>query len=306
MSSRILVTGVNGYLGSRCIQRLAREGSRDVIALWHQSNDRLLANPPSNIHYEQCDLTNQASVHAVLRRWQFTKVLHASALLPDGRADYAERARAVNVLATKNLAAAAADAGCERFVYCSTINVYGTVACPTSGWTEEVAVAPANIYGRTKYDGEEAVRIACAGSRMTGFSLRLAGVHGPGRRGGVVFHAVDASLTGRTLRLDNPATAFQLLFLDDAVNALVGALDVPAVGSHQPINVASHRFASMREMVDRIASLSGSAPVIDETGVRTAEAAVMNTERMVRLLSAPPSNVESRLREIIAWVRAGE
>lgn len=106
-------------------------------------------------------------------------VVHLAALLhvvdppPELAAEY-ER---VNVGGTERLAAAAARAGVARFVFASTINVYG----PSVGrapWTEADPTAPRTPYARTKREAERVV-LGLAGGAV----LRLAAVYGPGMRG---------------------------------------------------------------------------------------------------------------------------
>ena len=181
MSGAILITGANGFFGSHCVERYSQEFDTKVIAIWQSNKDRLLVSPPANIHYVQCDLTDQQAVQALFSKWEVDRVFHAAALLPDGGPGYLHRAVSSNIVATANLVECAAKAGCRRFVYCSSISVYGSVPCPDSGWEEDIKVAPSCIYGWSKYAGEECLRIETSLNGLIGVSLRLAGIHGLGR-----------------------------------------------------------------------------------------------------------------------------
>jgi nucleoside-diphosphate-sugar epimerase len=298
MSGPILITGANGYLGSHCVEKFARTSEREIVAAWHFGDDRLVAKPPSHVHYEQCDLTDRVQVGALFRRWKIEKVLHAAALLPDGGPDYLPRAVQSNIAATANLVQCAAEGGCAHFVYCSTISVYGRLPCPQAGWDEGDPVAPSTVYGWSKYAGEECVRLCGRTGGFSAVSVRLAGIHGRGRRGGVVFQMARAALSGQPLVVNNPTGRFQLLFLDDAVHAIHLAVENPMPESFGCINVASQVFPSLRQMGERIVHICGSKSEI-QTGTTSADGdQVMNTGRMRRLLEFVPSDIEPHVRQI--------
>jgi nucleoside-diphosphate-sugar epimerase len=298
MSGRILITGANGYLGAHCVERCASTSEREVVAVWHAGSDRLLATPPSNIHYERCDVTNQAEIDELFRRWKIDKVIHTAALPPDGQPGYIRRAVLSNILATANLVERAADSGCTRFVYCSSTSVYGAAPCPEGGWEEDGQVLPSSVYGWTKHAGEECVRLPSGLGGLTGVSLRLAGIHGRGRRGGVAFHMIRAALAGQPLIVNNPTNRFQLLFLDDAVDAVLLALEPPLPNSYHCFNVASHVFPSLIQMAESIIATCGSKSVI-QIGTTGADMdQVMNTVRMRTSLGLAPDGIEPHLRQI--------
>src|SRR6266516_3682365 len=178
MANRLLITGANGYLGSACVSRLAHLAKAEVVAVWHAKSDRLEPDLPSHIHYERCDLTNRLDVERLFDRWGITAVIHTAALLPDEAPEYLYRTIQANIVATTNLVDCAVDSGCSRFVYTSSISVYGDAPCPEGGWDEEQPVAPSSIYAWSKYAGEEILRLRCVGGGLSGTSLRLAGIHG--------------------------------------------------------------------------------------------------------------------------------
>ena len=83
----------------------------------------------------------------------------------------------VNVLGTRPLAEQAAAASVKRFVFLSSVKVHGE-----SGLGERSAMAPADSYGASKQDGEDALRDV---ARRTGIELaiiRAPLVCGPGSK----------------------------------------------------------------------------------------------------------------------------
>jgi UDP-glucose 4-epimerase len=299
MSGAILITGANGYLGSKCIENFARLPDREIVATWHSGTDRLLQPPPSHVHYERSDLTDRAQLRSLLQRWRVQTVIHTAALLPDEGADYLVRAVQANVAATANLAQSAAEEGCARFVYCSSISVYGTSACPHAGWNEVDPVAPSTSYGWSKYAGEECVRL-CAAARagFSAMSLRLAGIHGQGRCRGALFHMTRAALAGEPLVVNGSTGRFQLLFLSDAVNAIRAAAERHPSNSFERINVASEVFPSLRQMAEGVIQACRSKSEIRMIAGTENGEQLMNTDRMKAFLVRPTAALAAQVREI--------
>ena len=298
MPGRLLVTGANGYLGAHCVARWAQSPSTDIVATWHAGTNRLLADPPSCVHYEPCDLTDPSAVDGLFRRWKIDAVVHTAALLPDEAPNYPERAVALNVAATTHLLERAVGAGCRRFVYCSSISTYGATPRPPAGWLEDAPVVPSSEYGWTKLAGEGSLQVASRMGGLTGVSLRLAGIHGGGRQSGAPFLMARAARAGTPITVHNPASRFQVLFADDAAEAVRLASDVALADAYRCVNVASHVFPSMTDLAVRIAALCGSSSAIDTSTRDTADDAVMNTARMGTLLGLVPGDVEAQLRAI--------
>jgi nucleoside-diphosphate-sugar epimerase len=113
-------------------------------------------------------------------------VLHLAAHLHVPRPTALDLARfeAVNVRATADLARAAATASVSRFIYFSSIAVYGSTP-PGSIADETTAPRPETPYAETKLRGESEV-LSIAGSRghpSPGVVLRLAAVYGERLKG---------------------------------------------------------------------------------------------------------------------------
>ncbi len=294
--SRILVTGANGYLGSRVVERCAALSDVHVDAVWHARDDSLARN--ANVQHHRCDLADRDAVARLFAAARVDAVIHTAALLPDGGPQYLSRAVTANVLGTAHLGECAAAAGVRRFVYCSSISVYGATPRPEAGWTEESVAAPVSPYGWSKFVGEECVRLACADSGLTGLSLRLAGIHGGPRRSGVLYQFMMAAAANKPLTVNDAGAPFQILFLGDAVDALWSAVSAPVDTPYVRINVASHVAPSMRRLAEDVVAAAGSPSTINDGAPGDGVGHVMNTDLMARLLRTRPEPLESRLRDL--------
>ncbi|RPI14993.1 MAG: dTDP-4-dehydrorhamnose reductase, partial [Lysobacterales bacterium] len=104
------------------------------------------------------DLARADAVTAKIRECTPDVVVNAAAYTAVDRAESEpELARRVNAEAPGAMARAAAELG-AAFVHYSTDYVFD--GSGTAPWTEQSPTAPLGVYGRTKFEGEEQVRVA--------------------------------------------------------------------------------------------------------------------------------------------------
>jgi dTDP-4-dehydrorhamnose reductase len=150
-SVRVLVTGANGLVGTKVLERLLHDPSTTPIGAFHQSraNEYLGEFPTWTL-----DVTSTANVDQVLDEAHPDAVIHAGAFT---NVDAAERdrdaAQATNERGTAHLARACAARGI-RLVYLSTEYVFDGAAGP---YREDDPVNPRGWYAQTKEAGERAV-----------------------------------------------------------------------------------------------------------------------------------------------------
>lgn len=151
---RILVTGANGLVGTKVLERLLHDPAAEPLGAYHQSRtNEYLGDFP----FWWLDVSNAEDVERVLDEAQPDAVIHAGAFT---NVDAAERdrdlAQAINAEGTANLARACAARGL-RLVYLSTEYVFDGTAGP---YRETDPVCPQGWYAQTKLAGEDAVRAA--------------------------------------------------------------------------------------------------------------------------------------------------
>lgn len=153
-SSRILVTGAAGFIGSNLCEALLQFGSEvvglDNFATGHKKNlSSLLDN--NNFTFIEGDIRNLSDCHTACENVDF--VLHQAALgsVPRSLNDPIT-SNDVNVGGFLNMLVAARDAGVKRFVYAASSSTYGdSKALPK---IEENIGKPLSPYAITKYVNE--------------------------------------------------------------------------------------------------------------------------------------------------------
>ncbi|MGC2791958.1 MAG: dTDP-4-dehydrorhamnose reductase, partial [Candidatus Sulfotelmatobacter sp.] len=136
---RVAVIGANGQLGHDLVRAFADQGD-EVRALTH----------------EDVELSSLESVAACLRTTSAEVVINTAAMHHvESCEQQPEKARKVNVVGARNLAAATSDLG-SVLIHVSTDYVFdGTKGEP---YVESDQARPLNVYGRTKLEGERFVQ----------------------------------------------------------------------------------------------------------------------------------------------------
>jgi UDP-glucose 4-epimerase len=177
------------------------------------------------VHHTVADITDHAALASATEG--IDVVVHLAALLHDLRlpSDESEYRR-TNVEGTRAVLAAARARGVKRFVFASTIAVYGSAR---SGALDEAAVtAPDTPYSRSKEEAErELGRFATGGYPPEVVVLRLAAVYGPGIKGNYD-RLVRAIARRRFVTIGGGTNRRTLVYEDDAARAMVLAASHPA------------------------------------------------------------------------------
>ena len=136
---KILVTGVKGQLGHDVVNELTKRGIEAV-----------------GVDIEEMDITDPVSVDRVIKETAPDAVIHCAAYTAvDAAEGNEELCRKVNADGPQNIANVCKELDI-KMIQISTDYVFGGEG--THFWKPEDACEPQSVYGRTKYQGELAVR----------------------------------------------------------------------------------------------------------------------------------------------------
>ena len=156
---KVFVTGVGGQLGHDVMNELNKRGiegvGSDIAESYSGVQD---GSAVTSMPYVQLDITDEAAVSKVISDVKPDAVIHCAAWTAVDLAedeDKVDKVRAINAYGTKYIADACKKADI-KMMYISTDYVFdGQGETP---WDPDCKdYAPLNVYGQTKYEGEQAV-----------------------------------------------------------------------------------------------------------------------------------------------------
>jgi ornithine--oxo-acid transaminase len=270
-----LVTGASGFIGGHLAARLVRDGYQ-VRCLVRPTSDTA-ALQRLGVEIATGDLTMPQTLARVAEGCRY--VFHCGAMVSDWATP--KEVEAVNVVGTRNLLDACAQASVERFLHFSSSDVYGypggievDETHGTSGFR--------NWYAQTKRDAEGEVQRAGAGGRFETVILRPATVYGPGSRE-VVLEIARALRRRQMLLIDHGRAVAGLCFIDNLLDAaLIAVAHEQAAG--QAFNVTDGLDVTWRQFAAGLADGLGCARPRLSLPYRVAESVGFSLEHGYRVL----------------------
>ncbi len=259
MNMTTLVTGATGYIGTHLVERLLSRGrSVRVIARRNgqgrsEQAQRLLRRP--GVHVFEGDLTDAPSLGEAMRGVDIVYHLAWQSNRPtklDGAPNTNDELVRANVDGTENLLGLSARGGVERFIYTSTVAVYGDSSVP-GRWPireDDALVRDYPVEGffqrdyiEPKYITEQMIRGAGDRHGLPYVILRPSIVYGPGAQFAEVWvrHALSA------LRRPAVVEVAQLIHVRDMVDALLLAESEPGA-LDEVFNVAGPEIATPSQL----------------------------------------------------------
>ena len=178
---------------------------------------------------------------------------------------------------------------------------------PQSGYCEDAPVAwsdVSNYYPLGKLLGEQLCRRSREAGELETVSLRLSQVHGRGMRPrGVVAAFAERARKGESLSVHAPEHTGDFLYVRDAVQGVVRAIDA---GSPGPLyNIGSGKESSLRDLASAVWSAFRSDPPRVELGNQEGTRFVLDIARAQRELNyVPQFSLEQGLKDWAAAMRA--
>lgn len=243
-SGRILVTGAGGFAGKHIAEYLFKQGY-EVIGTVHH-------NVPSvSFTTVKCDLSR-----AITLEQEFDVIVHAAGSLPYRTTDFMEYKRN-NVDAMQNLLDFAIRKRISRFIYLSTIGIYGEFRKPVID--EDSDRVNPDAYGLTKYMAECMLRSV---SEIESISLRMPGIIGPGCRGVWFSNTVEKFRRNEPVTIYSPDFETKNFVWAHDLARFVDTLITAETWKYNAVNLACSQGASIREIVMKIKKLTESSSEI--------------------------------------------
>jgi len=211
-SKPILVTGATGSIGSFLVRRLAESGQRVRALVRNPDRAASLRSLPS-VEFHAGDLAQPGSLRGCAGGCSI--VYHLAAKMHGS--DWAS-SRAVNITGTQALIDESFRAGVDRFVYASTIGVYGLAK--DDPITEETPWTEYNLpYFTTKQEAERIVWKSY--DRLPVVVARIGDAIGPGQTSWSITLLETANRGLLKLPLDSQTGTLNPIYIDNLIDALL-------------------------------------------------------------------------------------
>jgi nucleoside-diphosphate-sugar epimerase len=241
---RIIITGSSGQIGTELVRELClRYGRKNVIATDLRK--------PTGFQCEtmSLDVTDRESVFSTLSDSAADTIYHLAGILSARGEEDPETAFRVNLNGTKNTLDGAIASGTERFIFPSTIGVFGP-STPKNNVPVDTVTRPITMYGITKLFCEELCEYYSRKGLIDARGMRFPGIisYNTAPGGGTTDYAIEmirSAVSGQSYGCFlKKNTRLPMMYMPDAIESLIDIAEAPASGlvHRTDFNVAAFDF----------------------------------------------------------------
>ena len=326
MNSRVLVTGVAGFIGMHTARALLARGATVVgvdnfdpyydVALKEARLATLQGRP--DFTFRRIDLADAAATAQLFRDQAFTHVVHLAAQ-PGVRYSLENPGAYLrnNIDAFGCVLEGARHAGIAHLVYASSSSVYG--ANHTLPFSEDQRVDhPVSLYAATKRADELMAHSYAHLFRLPATGLRFFTVYGPwGRPDMSPMLFARAILAGEPIRVFNHGRMSRdFTYVDDIVEGVARVLERPPLavnpdgdGTGAPYaiyNIGNHQAVELETFITTLEQLLGRKAIRDYQPMQMGDvpATYASIDRLRAATGfAPSTPLAEGLARFVAWYR---
>lgn len=243
---KVMITGANGFVGSRLCRRLIADGYRVIAQVRERSDLKLLE--PLDLEYRRGDITRPDTLQELVSGVDY--IVHNAGVI---KADHRDWFFEVNERGTRNLLEAVLrhNPGVRRVVHISSVAAAGP-SVPGRPVTEADKPHPITTYGESKLAGE---RVALSyADRINLAVIRPPGVYGPGDRG--IYSMFQAVHNHLKPLIGDGNRMLQLVHVDDLCLGVSQALKADTA-SGGVYFIAEEDAYTYRDLIDTLVAASG-------------------------------------------------
>jgi UDP-glucose 4-epimerase len=260
LTTKCLVTGGAGFIGSNLAEELIRQGAKvnilDNFSTGYREN---LEEIPGDFDFIEGDLNDDA---ALLRAIDGVDIVFHQAALPSvpRSVENPLETHQACVNGTFNVLVKAKDAGVKRLVYAASSSAYGDQEVLPK--VETMRPEPLSPYAAAKLTGEYYCRVFNEVYGLQTISLRYFNVFGPRQNpssaySGVISRFIDSLMKGEppVIYGDGEQTR-DFTYISNVVDANINAAQA-SYGIGEVINTANGEKVSLNELLDVLKKITG-------------------------------------------------
>lgn len=255
---KVLVTGASGFVGQALCKVLVSRGYDVWVAVRSASQVRL----PKGVSVALIgDIGPDTEWSGVLSGVE--TIFHLASWTPPADKpvpmDQTKDFFRVNVEGTRHLALSAATAGVQRFVFASSIMVYGE-AQRASPINDSILPNPSEPYGRSKLEAERVLAEISSNSGLETVIVRIPLVYGPSTRGQLL-RLMRVCSWPFPLPFANVQNQRSMIYVGNLVDALILCSNHPRADG-QIFLVRDNEDVSPPKLIDQLRKALGRSPLL--------------------------------------------
>lgn len=306
MSSKVLVTGGAGFMGSHISEELIKDGY-DVVVLDDLSGG-FEDNVPERAVFVRGSINDVELVDRLFAEHKFEYVFHLAAYAAEGLSHFIRRFNYTNnLIGSINLTNASIRHNTKCFVFTSSIAVYGSNQVPM---TEDLTPEPEDPYGVSKYAVELDLKTAHELFGLNYIIFRPHNVYGERQHIGDKYRNVIGIFMNKIMK-GEPLVIFgdgeqQRAFSHIADVAPVIARSVHNVDAlNQVFNVGADIPYTVNKLAQVVSQAMGAEPAIEHHPPRMEVKVAYSDHRKARELLGYEAKValEDGVARMAAWAR---
>ncbi len=311
ITTRALVTGGAGFIGSNLADELIRQGAKvRIIDNFVTGNRENLEEISGDFEFIEGDLNDDAALVPAIA--DVDVVFHQAALPSVPRSvDQPRETHQACVNATFNLLVNAKESGVRRVIYAASSSAYGDQ--PTLPKVETMSPEPLSPYAAAKLMGEYYCRVFSQVYGLETLSLRYFNVFGPRQNPSSTYSGVISRFIDALMKHDTPVIygdgeqSRDFTYIANVVNANIRAAQTSS-GIGQVMNVANGERVSLNELLDTLKKITGrngvAADYLPERKGDVKHSQADNARAIEWLGYEKLVGLEEGLRRTIAWWQA--
>ena len=264
-TSKVLITGGAGFIGSNLADGLIQQGARvGIIDNFMTGFRENLSEIRGDFDFIEGDINDDAAVKKAVEGCEV--IFHQAALPSVPRSvENPEETHRVCVNGTLNLLIKARDAGVRRFIYAASSSAYGNQ--PTLPKVETMRPDPLSPYAVAKLTGEHYCRAFYSVYGLETFSLRYFNVFGPRQNpssmySGVISRFIDTLMTSvQPVIYGDGEHSRDFTYIANVVDANIKAAQTTQ-GIGETINVANGDRITLNSLLDVLKTITNTTDAI--------------------------------------------
>ena len=302
-----LVTGGAGFMGSHVAEHLLRMG-HDVIVL-DDLTGGFRENVPQGATFVEGSIMDHGLVDLLFEHHRFEYVYHLAAYAAEGLSHFIKRFNYNNnLIGSVNLINAAVNHNAKRFVFTSSIAVYGAGQSPMS---EDMAPAPEDSYGISKLAVEQELRVSHEMFGLDYVIFRPHNVYGERQNIGdryrnVVGIFMNQLLRGECMTIFGDGTQQRAFTHIDDVAPTIARSGELSAARNQVFNIGADTPHSVIELAEIVAQAMGYPCKVNYLDARNeVKIAFSDHSKAERVFGArEKTSLAEGIEKMAAWVRA--